>query len=111
MRNYKKSLRLGFSLEEHVAEKLKVIDPNSRPAKNSGASGNVGDISNKYYAIECKQRNTENVIVNRKVWYKLLNELPIDSKKIPMLVLENKHKEKFVVLNFDTFVDEILNKE
>lgn len=108
MRNYKKSLRKGFSLEEHVAEKLKFLDKNCKPNKNSRGTG---DVSTFELAIECKQRNTENVIINRKVWLKLLNELPIDSKKIPMLVLENKYKEKFIAMDFDTFVDEILNKE
>ena len=105
MRNYKKSNRAGFTLEEWIADKLKVIDPNAKPTKNSGASGSIGDISNKFFYIECKQKMTKsNIIVDyKKEYLKLYNEIPMDSLKPILIVTENKQREKFITINAEDF--------
>jgi len=106
MRNYKKSKRKGFSLEEYVARKLKDIDRYAKPTKNSGASGSIGDVSNRYFFVECKQRLTkDNIILQRSVWRKHINSLPINTHKLPIAVIENKHNERFVIMNIDDFFD------
>ena len=90
-------------LELYVADKLKKIDKYARPTKASGASTEIGDILNKFFFIECKMRNTKSVTIRRDVWYKLLSELPMKTKKIPLYALENKHKDRFMALDLDDF--------
>lgn len=105
MRNYKKSKRKGFQLEEYIAEKLRKIDPNAKPTKNSGASGSIGDVANKHFYIEAKQRLTkDNIIMQyKKEWGKLNKEIPVGSMKIPIFVTENRVKDKFVIINAEDF--------
>jgi len=105
MRNYKKSNRKGFSLEEFVAATFCSIfqDKTIRPSKNSGASNGLGDIYNPYFYVECKQRTTKNITIKKDTWDKLCSEIPLNSKKIPLYVLENKNKDKFALLDFIEF--------
>ena len=105
MRKYKKSNRKGFELEEYIAEKLKAIDPNARPTKNSGASTEVGDIFSKYFYIECKQKLSKlNIIMDyRKEYLKLISQLPVESLKEIFIAIENKLEEKFIVIDSETF--------
>lgn len=105
MKNYKKSKRKGFSLEEYIVNKFKVVDKNARPTKNSGASTELGDIYNKYFIVECKQQlKTDNPKINIKTWYKLLNELYYINKK-PLLILENKNGDKFAIMDTEDFFE------
>jgi len=105
MKNYKKSMRKGFSLEEYVASKLRDCgDKKAKPTKNSGASGSIGDIQSEHFWVECKQSlKRENIILERKVWEKHISNLPINTMKIPIAVIENKYKEKFVILEANDF--------
>lgn len=105
MRNYKKSNRKGFGLEEYVVSKIYPFDNTVKPTKNSGANGSIGDISSKYFYCECKQQlTTEHPKINRNTWYKLVSNVP-RGDKVPVLVLENNKNDKFAILNLDTFFD------
>ena len=107
MRNYKNSKRKGFSLEEYIVEKLKPIDKYARPTRNSGASNECLDISNKYFYIEAKQKLTkDNIIVDyKKEWLKSLADMPVNTFKPLLIVTENKQREKFVTLSVDDFFE------
>lgn len=97
---------IGNKLEQYVAQRLREVfnDNTIRPTKNSGASTQLADIYSKMYLIECKKRNTESITINEKVWLKLLSELPINSIRIPLYVLENKNNRKWAVLDFEDFI-------
>lgn len=105
MKNYKHSERKGFALEEYVAGVFSEIFQNKaiRPTKNSGASGEIGDISNPYFAVECKDRSTKNITIKKDTWDKLCSEIPLSSKKLPLYILQNKTKDIYAVLNFTDF--------
>lgn len=92
-------------LEIHMAEGLKEIDPQSRPTRGSGCGNEVGDVSNKFFFIECKQKLTkENVIMDYKEeWLTLTGRMTLNSKKIPLVAIENKYGDKFVVMSTDDF--------
>ena len=93
------------SLEIYLAEKLKSIDKYARKTRGSGCGHEIADISNEYFYIEAKQKLTkENIIVNyKKEWLKLLSEIPINTLKIPIMAVENKHNEKFIILTSEDF--------
>ncbi len=93
-------------LEDYIADKLKEIDPYARHSKASGGSTESYDIQTTCdVAFECKQRNTKSITINNEVWSKLVNEIPLHSKKIPVLALENKDKKRWVALDLDDFLD------
>lgn len=101
--------QIGNSLEDYLAGKIQVVDKYARRTKASGASTELGDTYNKYFITSCKKRNTESITVKKKEWDKLLSEIPIGSKKIPIYVLENKSKDRFIVMNLDTFFQKFAN--
>lgn len=105
MKNYKKSNRKGFALEEFVAGIFSEIFQNKaiRPTRGSGCGNEAGDISNPYFYIECKDRSTKDISVRKDTWDKICSEIPLNSKKLPLYILQNKNKDKFAVLNFDDF--------
>lgn len=94
---------IGKKLEDTVAQMLKVIfdDSTIKPTKASGASTELGDIKNSYLLIECKKRNTESITINYKVWKHLINQLPINSKRIPLLILENREGNQWGVMDLN----------
>lgn len=96
---------IGKSLEYFVSETLNEIfkDENIRPTKNSGASTELADIKCSHFLIECKKRLTKNITIDEKVWDKLVSELPLKTKRIPLYILENKNKKQWVVLDFKDF--------
>jgi Holliday junction resolvase len=97
----KSKREIGKKLEFVVAQLLldTLGDSTIRPTKASGASTELGDVKNDHLLIECKKRNTESVTINNTVWKHLINQLPINSKKVPLLVLENKLGEQWAVMN------------
>jgi Holliday junction resolvase len=96
---------VGKKLEQYVATKLTEIGIQARPTKNSGASTQLGDILNSVFLCECKKRNTKNITVKEDVWNKLMSELPINSKRIPLYILENKNNKRWAVLDFNDFCE------
>jgi len=95
----------GKTLEYIVADYLKDIYPYIRPSKGSGNSNELGDIAGiDTLLIECKYRNTKNITIKEDVWNKLYNELPINSKRVPIYVLQNKNKKIWVALELKDFM-------
>jgi hypothetical protein len=103
----------GKLLEEYVAQCLRDVlaDDSIRPTTASGAATQLGDILCKNFLIECKQRSTKNVTIKEDVWNKLCGEIPLKSKRIPLYILENINKKRWVCLNFEDFCQLIKEKQ
>lgn len=101
---------VGHKLERFIADYLKVIDSTAKPTKNSGASTQIADILNKYFFIEAKKRNTQNVTIKSKTWRKLCNEIPVGSLKIPLYINQNMDNETFVTLDLKDFIQLVKEK-
>ena len=93
----------GKELEEYIAFKFQELGyKNARRSNGSGNKGSLGDISGQDLAIvECKNRNTEDITIKKEVWDKLVSEIPLHSKRLPMYVLRNKAKQTFCLLQVD----------
>lgn len=104
---------LGKKLENYIAEKFKEIGyPNACPSNGSGQCGSVGDISGvKDFAVECKLRNTKDITVKEDVWNKLVTEIPLSSERVPLYILENKNRQRWVVLDVEDFFNIIGGKD
>ena len=89
----------GKKLEYIVADYLKEIDKYARPTKASGGSTEISDVLNRYFFVECKNRNRENLIIDRAVWNHLIEQLPVDTSKIPILVQRNNEGKIFLGLS------------
>jgi len=98
-------------LQWYVARKLKQLGIKARPTKASGASTELGDVLNEVFLVECKQRNTKSVTVDLHTWEKNKARLPVNSKRIPILVLENKEIKRFVVIEANDFFEMLRNQE
>jgi len=100
-------------LQWYVANKFKELgDKFARPTVGSGNGNESGDVflSPKFpWRVECKQRNTKDITVRIDTWNKNKASIPFNSHILPMLVLENKTGQKFVVLDADDFFN-ILKK-
>jgi hypothetical protein len=98
-------------LQWYVANKFRELgDKFARPTKQSGGGSENGDvISFLPWRVECKQRNTKDITVRIDTWNKNKASIPFNSHILPMLVLENKTGQKFVVLDADDFFN-ILKK-
>ncbi len=92
-------------LEEHIAEGLKAIDKFARPTRGSGCGKEIGDISNKFFFFECKQKHTHtNIIMDySEEWLELNYRMPINTPKIPVVAIENKYGDRFVVMSSRDF--------
>jgi hypothetical protein len=95
---------VGRKLESFISDYLKEIDSTAKPTKNSGASTQIADILNKYFFIEAKKRNTDNIIIKHKIWNKLQGEIPVGSLKIPLYINQNIHNETLVTLDIKDFI-------
>lgn len=104
---------LGKKLENYIAEKFKEIGyKNARPSNGSGQCGSVGDISGvEDFAVEAKLRNTKDITIKQDVWDKLVNEIPLSSERVPLYILENKNRRRWVVLDVKDFFKLIGEKE
>ncbi len=97
-------------LERWVAKMLQLIDKYARPSKASGASTENYDIqTNIPLAIECKIQGTKkNPVVSLITWDKLLAEIPMRSKRTPVLFIQNKHGERFAIIKAEDFFNDFL---
>jgi hypothetical protein len=50
-------------LELHVAAGLTSVDRFTRPTRGSGCGNEIGDVANKYFFVECKQKHTKPSII------------------------------------------------
>lgn len=95
--------KVGKKLESFISGMFECVDPKSRPTVGSGSKLEIGDVVSKYFYVEAKVRNTKDITLKKKVWDKLCSEIPIGSQKIPLYILENISKDRFVVLDIKDF--------
>ena len=96
--------KVGKKLETYVSAILEDIDPKARPTIGSGSKTEISDVLSKHFYIECKKRNTKDITLKKQVWDKLCAEIPVGSQKIPLYILENISKDRFVVLDIKDFI-------
>lgn len=95
----------GDELERYIVSLLEEVFPKVKQSIGSGNSKFKGDIhGTKGWRWECKKRNTDNCIIQRKWWLKLLKELNVYNQETPVLILQNKHKETFACLEIKDFI-------
>jgi len=93
-------------LEMYLVAKFKEIDSTAHRVSGSGCTDyQKGDISNKYCAVEAKIKHShENIIVDYdNEWVKTINQMPMNSKKFPIIATENKYGERFITLSAEDF--------
>lgn len=96
---------IGDLLENYILQAVKRFDPKARLSRGSGCGNDIADIQSSYLFIEAKKRtNVRNMPIDMDVWQHLLNQMPIKTDKIPVLVTENSEGIKMAHLDFDTFM-------
>ncbi len=95
--------KIGNELENYVSELFKKIRIKARRTKASGACGELGDVQNSLFIVECKKRQTKNITIKEDVWKKLNNEIPLHSTRLPLYILENVNGVRLAVLDVDDF--------
>jgi len=87
----KNKREVGNKLEEFIVDQIKKIEPHCRRTKNSGGSLELEDILSKYFMVQCKVDNShDNIIIQKKDWEQLFRALPINSKRLPIFVNQQK---------------------
>ena len=99
------SREFGYKLEHYVADLFRGIGYKSaRPSKGSGNRGEAGDIAGQdMFVTECKNRSTKNATIISTVWAKLNGEIPLHSKRKPLLILGNEKQTIYAVLEAEDF--------
>jgi len=96
--------KVGNRLEEFIVNEIKKIEPRCRRTKNSGGSTELEDILSSYFLVQCKVDNKhDNIIIKKKDWEKLFRALPINSKRIPIFVNEQKTGTVTITLSVADF--------
>jgi hypothetical protein len=86
-------------LEDLIAFQLQEIDKFARHTKGSGNKNEKHDIKTKCgLAIECKERNLKSVY-NEEWMQKIIEEVPLHSQDISILVTRNNENKIRVHLN------------
>jgi hypothetical protein len=103
----KSTVEFGMELEHYIAQKFVELGyPNARRSNGSGNKGEAGDISGQdLFTVECKNKSTESITVDAKVWAKLKSEIPLHSKRLPLYVLRNKNKQTWAVMDVNDLFD------
>ena len=82
---------VGNKLEDFIVDRIKVIEPNCRRTKNSGGSTELEDVLSKFFLVQCKVDNShDNIIIKKTDWEKLFRALPINSRRMPIFVNQQK---------------------
>ena len=98
----KNTRQIGRELEQKIVNKFLEIGVKASLSKNSGCSGyNLGDINADDWIIEAKKRNTKDVTLKSDVWKKLVESVPLHSKRKAMYVLGNEEDTIWCVLSIE----------
>lgn len=92
----------GNSLENYVLARLQEIDPQARKR------GKPYDVVSKYAVVECKNLAGQSVSIPARYYDKLLAKMPMNTNQLPIVVREISDGRRFVILDFDYFVDYFL---
>jgi len=91
-------------LEDFITEFLSKHDPYARPTKGSGNKGEKHDIKTSCgLAIECKDNQSLKNGYKENDMKKIIDEVPLHSQDIPILVTRNKEKVIRVHLTWSDF--------
>ena len=101
MRN-KTTKEKGTQLELWVLSHFK-DDKLARLSRASGATNDIGDVVTSDYFIECKNWNRDCVTLSMKIWNHLINQMPINTSKVPIYVYQNNKGKKFVIMDAEDF--------
>lgn len=92
-------------LEDLIAEYIKDIDPYARPTRGSGNGNESHDIKTTCgLACELKERNLKSVY-NEDWMQKIIEEVPLHSKDIPITVTRNNENKIRVHMEWIDFWD------
>ena len=93
------------NFEDLISEYIKELDPHARPTKGSGNKGESHDIKTTCgLACELKERNLKSVY-NEDWMQKNIEEVPLHSKDIPIVVTRNKENKIRVHMEWIDFWD------
>ena len=101
----KSSVQFGMELETYIAQKFQELGYKfARRSNGSGNKNECGDISGQdIMIVEAKNRNTADITLKQEVWDKLVSEVPLHSKRLPLYVLRNKNKKTWCVMDSEDF--------
>jgi hypothetical protein len=89
--------------ENFIAEVLSELGKYSRPTKGSGNCGESHDIKTSCgLACELKLRNTKSVY-NEDWMQKIIEEVPLHSQDIPILITKNKENKIRIHMDWNDF--------
>lgn len=89
--------------EEFILSYIKEIDSYAKRSPGSGNKGRKGDIvTNCGLKIELKERNTK-AVYQEKWMQKIIDEVPLHSQDIPILITQNKDKKIRVHMTWEDF--------
>jgi hypothetical protein len=93
------------TLEIYLASKFQELDPKAHRTPGSGCGNSIGDIANKYVFCEAKiKRSHENITVKfQEEWLHLVNQMPMNTDKFPIIVTQNKYGNNFVTMLSEDF--------
>jgi hypothetical protein len=95
---------IGNRLEQLVVDKIKIIEKNCRRTKNSGANNELQDILSSLFICQAKVDNTHsNIIIKIKDWKKLFRDIPINSRRVPLFINQQKDGIITITLGIDDY--------
>ena len=62
------------------------------------------------FFVEAKNWNRECVTLSMKTWNHLINQLPINTQKIPIYIYQNSKGKKFLIMEAEDFFRRIRNE-
>ena len=93
-----------IKLEEFILEYIKELDSYAKRCPGSGNKGRKGDLAtNCGLAIECKDNQCLKNAYKETDMQKIIEEVPLHSKDIPILITRNKDKKIRVHLEWEDF--------
>lgn len=91
-----------------LQEKSVAKDMGARTVVASGAMwSSKGDVRNDKYLIECKTTEKDYYSITTKVWEKIALEADKDGMRIPLLFVDLKDSERYVICNPHDFEKQV----
>ena len=93
-------------LEEFILAYVKELDPYAKRCPGSGNKGRKGDlVTSCGLKIECKDNQSLKNAYKENDMQKIIEEVPLHSQDIPILITRNQDKKIRVHLNWECFWD------
>jgi len=95
-----------IKLEELILQNIKEVDQYAKRTPGSGNKGRKGDLSTKCgLAIECKDNQSLKNAYKEVDMIKIIEEVPLHSQDVPILITRNQDKKIRVHMTFEDFWD------